>query len=294
MNQFQEIIPPHYHGIYVPDEKALSNLGNNNLGFLKQYWRRREREIVYSIKEIQNYIDLMSGKTVNDIRLMAAEYENPVFSKIGTPHQPDKPEPLEAKALCLTPGATTFNVCGWCKYAKGISRNGCYTMAKCKLCPNLKGYFNTPCIFLNNSDCIETSVEYLKTDLTKLKEEKKRVARYISIITEASKQADKKPPFPWFRTFDWFKEGDNVIYLKDGVFSTGKVVNTYSYEIGEIQILDKPHYRYVKYGINRPEIMHTWECGFLSTHHAYLEIWLKSAADLPDFEMYRMSRAFGL
>ncbi len=254
----QKLIPDYWYGIYVPTEADLVFLGSKNLEYLKQYWRREEREIVGHVKTVQAQIDMLDGKTVDDIKAMAAEYEHPEFPKIGIPNTPGnwakKPEPLDADSINRKPGTTTFNFCGWCKHCEGgIGHYGYYITATCPLIPEelnngslktkLAGLvakiipeelnngretyghdkfrFNTPCVIANGTqEFLETCVEYLKTKLAGLVAKKAEISEYVRFIAKAMKQAEEKPYLAGHRPSDWFELGDEVVCFIPKDFET--------------------------------------------------------------------------
>ena len=314
----QKLIPDYWHGIYVPTEADFVFLGSKNLEYLKQYWRREEREIVGRIKTVQAQIDILDGKTVDDIKAMAAEYEHPEFPKIGVPNDSwsKDPEPLDADSINRKSGATTFNFCGWCKYCGGgLCRHSYHITTTCPLIPEelnngrgTYGYdefrFNTPCAIANGTqELLETCVEYLKSKLAGLVEKKAEISESVRFIADTMKKAaGHRPP-------DWFELGDEVVCfisddfenaLKKGVFVTGKVIDGYRHGDGCVSVCadEKIHDGDscdgcgLGYGLSRPEVLHKWEYEYLKSHPDYLKVWIRASADLSKFNSREMAQAF--
>ncbi len=320
----QKLIPDYWHGIYVPTEADFVFLGSKNLEYLKQYWRREEREIVGCIKTVQAQIDMLDGKTVDDIKAMAAEYEHPEFPKIGVPNDSwsKDPEPLDADSINRKSGATTFNFCGWCKYCGGgLRRYGYHITTVCPLIPEelnngreTYGYdefrFNTPCAIANGTqELLETCVEYLKSKLAGLVEKKAEISESVRFVANTMKKAEEKPYLAGHRPPDWFKLGDEVVCfisdgfedaLKKGVFVTGKVIYGYRHGDGCVSVCadEKIHDGdycdgcRLGYDFSSPEVLHKWEYEYLKSHPDYLEVWIRASADLSEFNSREMAQAF--
>lgn len=322
----QELIPEYWHGIYVPTEEKLIFLGKRNLEYLKQYWRRKERELAGHIKALQSDIDMLDGKTVEDIEAMAAQYEHPEFPRIGVPKDAwdNDPEPLDGDSINREPGATTFNFCGWCKHCGGGScRHGYHITTYCPLIPrqlgngetwgsNEKFRFNTPCAIANGTqELLDTCVEHLKAKQATVISEKSRVGAFIRYITRVMQNAEDKPYLASHRPHDWFNIGDKVMCLIGGfdsaipekvnTFVSGKVINGYRHHDGCVSVCADEQVHSgdycdgcgLGYGMSRPEVLLEWEYEYLKTHPDYLKVWIRcSKADLSEFNSEAMSKAF--
>lgn len=320
----QKLIPTYWHGVYVPTETDLAFLGSKNLEYLKQYWRREEREIVGRIKAVQAKINTLDGKTVDDVKVMATEYEHPEFPKIGVRKDSwsNDPEPLDADSINREAGATTFNFCGWCRYSGGgLCRHSYCITTICSLIPeefnNGKGTygydefrFNTPCAIANGTqELLETCVEYLKSKLAGLVEKKDEISESVRFIANVMKQVEEKPYLAGHRPADWFELGDEVVCFisddfenafKKGIFVTGKVINGYRHGDGCVSVCaDKKVHDGdycdgcgLSYGLSRPEVLHKWEYEYLKSHPDYLKVWIRASADLSKFNSSEMAKAF--
>ena len=320
----QKLIPDYWHGIYVPTEADLVFLGSKNLEYLKQYWRRGERDIIGRIKTVQAQIDMLDGKTVDDIKAMAAEYEHPEFPKIGVPDDSwsKDPEPLDVDSINRKSGATTFNFCGWCKHCGGgLPRHGYRITTTCSLIPEelsngrgTYGYdefrFNTPCAIANGTqELLETCVEHLKSKLAWLVEKKAEISESARFIADTMKKAEEKPYLAGHRPADWFELGDEVVCfvsndfenaLKKGVFVTSKVIDGYRHGNGRVSVCADEKVHSGDYcdgcglscGLSRPEILHKWEYEYLKSHPDYLKVWIRASADSSRFDSSEMSKAF--
>ncbi|MCL1929637.1 hypothetical protein FWF93_00625 [Candidatus Saccharibacteria bacterium] len=316
----QSAIPEFWHGIYASTDEELAFYGQNTIEQLIKYWRRREREKAGRIKEYQSEINLLDGQTVETLREIAAQYENPEFPKIGKfeedeSWQDTELEPLDVDSCNRKSDTTSLNVCGWCKYAEGGTRRFSYNItAECALIPEELGngsnydgrgefHFNTPCALKNGTDAlIKTCVKYLTAKREEAKESKRRAASKVRYLLKIAKMAEKKPALSSERPYDWFNLGDKVMCFVnfDGItcepgFVSGKVVNGYRHHNGRVSVIadEKVHSNAdnkdgcgLVYGMSRPEVLHEWEYEYLKTHPEFLEVWLRAASSgsLPNFE----------
>ncbi len=306
----QDLLPRYWNGLYISSEADLVFIGSKNLEYLKQYWRSEERNLAKQVKGAQADIDLLAGKTLNDIKAMAAEYENPSFTRIGLrkDNWEDDPEPLDAASINRKSGATTFNVCGWCKHCGGgTCRYGYHITTYCPLIPrqfgngetyggNEKFRFNTPCALANGTqELLDTCVEYLKARRASLIAKKRQAATYAGYLAELMKKAEEKPYFAPHRPHDWANVGDRVMLLasnidqvvpeKANTFVAGTVIYGYRHHDGGVSACsDTPWHTGdycdgcgASFGIARPEILLEWEFAYLKEHPDYLKVWLRCA-----------------
>lgn len=309
----QDLIPTYWHGDRVSTEDDLIFIGSKNLEHLKRYWRSTERSLSKRVKAAQADIDLLAGKTLEDIKAMAAEYENPDFSRIGVlkGNWGDDLEPLDDASVERKYGATTFNVCGWCQHCRGGSlRHNYHITTYCPLIPRQLGNgvgscgnatfrFNTPCALANGTqELLDACVEHLKAHKAQLVARKQRAASYASYLAKVMRKAEEKPYFASLRPRDWFNVGDRVVFfnsvfddaLSDTVetFVSGKVIKGYRYRNDDVSVCaDEPFFVGDCGGYDRvfeylsPKVLHSWEFDYLKTHPDYLRLWARySKADL--------------
>ncbi|MBR2709382.1 hypothetical protein IKE98_03595 [Candidatus Saccharibacteria bacterium] len=324
MLNFQKVIPENWSGVYAPTEEDLAFLGFFNLEFLKRYWRKQERITVGQIKKVQAQVEMLDGKTIDDVKAMAAEFDHPAFPEIGVRDGSwgRHLEPLDDDLRNREPGATTLNYCGWCRFGcGGICRHGYKITTMCLLIPKDRnngsgayGFeeftFNTPCAIANGTqELLETCVMYLKTRLAELKERKAEIGEMISLIMDLKESAEKKPYLAGHRNAGWFEVGEDVICfvsnnfqgaLKKGIFVTGKVIDGYRHGDRCISVRtdEKVHNgsflegHGLGFGLCRPEVLHEWEYNYLKTHPEYLKVWLRASAGLSEFDPAEMAEAF--
>src|SRR5262245_9762266 len=111
---------PEWWDLTVPDLNRLVWLGKITIREMIRYWRGNAQECVSGIKRIERTLSEIDGLTPETIRAAAAKHENPTFTSIKVlPGSMGDPEPTDAASINRKRGATTLNVCGWCKYASG-------------------------------------------------------------------------------------------------------------------------------------------------------------------------------
>lgn len=314
----QDLIPEYWHGIYVPTEANLIFIGSKNIDYLRRYWQDQASSLSERVKAAQADIDLLAGKTPEDIKAMAAEYENPEFPHVGVrkDNWAGEPEPLDAASINRKYGATTFNVCGWCKHCGGGScRYNYHITTYCPLIPRQLGNgetwggneqfrFDTPCALKSGTqELLDTCVEHLKARQAQLISRQQQAASYADYLEQVMTQAEEKPYFASHRPHDWFNLDERVTFFtsdfegvlpdKAKTFVPGKVINGYRHHDGGVSACaDEPYHtgEYCNgcgssFGTARPEILHDWEFDYLKSHPDYLKVWLRcSKAELNEFD----------
>ena len=119
----KHLIPEYWNIKWVKTVGDLVFLGKVTVRQLVRYWRGEAESLAGQIKYTQELIDLLKGKTGKDFAKLAECYENPVFSQAQIGKRSDSWsgdfEPLDPASASRKSEATTFNVCGWCKFTGG-------------------------------------------------------------------------------------------------------------------------------------------------------------------------------
>lgn len=321
----QNLIPEYWHGIYVPTEEDLIFLGSQNITYLKTYWESEGRGLAASIRRAEDDINLLAGKTPDDIKMMAAGYDDPKFPKIGVPADAwgNNPEPLDAASINRKAGATTFNVCGWCEHhGGGTCRYNYHITTYCPLIPrefgngerygaNEEFHFNTPCALKNGTQgLLDACVKYLEARKAKLVARQQQVADYVSYLARIANEAEEKPYFAYHRPYDWFNLDDHVMFFisdfngvlpeKVNTFVSGRVINGYRHHDGCVSVCANEPFHSGEYcdgcgsgyGASRPEVLNCWEYEYLKSHPNYLKVWMRCAkAELSKFDSESFEKA---
>lgn len=302
------LIPFRRHENLLPcTVEDLVSYGEAVLRDVIRCWRHQAKELAGSMRRADEKFRLLQGKSAEDIRKIAGQYENPEFPLVSFREgmRPVGPEPLDTASINRKPGATTFNVCGWCKYAvNGSVRHDYYIDPECDIrrVAGLKGdkyHFNTPC-FLKKASRGELGVirAGLARQLDSLIEKKREADKNIRFLLSLEKQAEKKPAMPYFRPQEWFNEGDSVVgYIEDlegrivkDAFVSGKIVNGYRHGDGTIFVC---YDRRIHTGSNlggygtaisatSSAVMHEWEFEYLLEHPEFARTWAKKGVDDPE------------
>ncbi len=121
----QELIPDWWNHLKVNTVEDIAFLGEVNIRQMIRAWRSTVKGLSHQIKAVDERLTFLQDKTADDIAAEAQKYESPQFKfeEIGLRpgNLSNDPEPLDAASINRERGATTFNVCGWCKYAGGGS-----------------------------------------------------------------------------------------------------------------------------------------------------------------------------
>lgn len=311
-SKIEGIIPDHWRNIHVATEEKLIFLGTRNIDYLKQHWRREERELSNQIKDTQTRIDFLDGKDVYDIQKIAMQYAYP--EDIQRAIQQDEYDWIVRDSELS--GETTFNYCGYCRYAgdRFCDRKG-QVITTCTLLPKSYGHgAYRPDEFLPTSSCelvnhgkevIDMSLACLRNDLDRLIRRKTEVGEYIRLLVDVEKSAEEKPYFSAYRPSDWFKIGDRVIIMtgksknvlpeKRNKFVAGRVCRCHNniVSVRTYEPTQTDGCAYVTVQAFRPEIMHAWEHEYLKNHHDFLRLWLRASAESFRFDAFSIYRAFG-
>lgn len=234
----EAVLPSYVENVLLRTEKDLLALGQANLKMFKKYWRRKERDLGRRIDELSEVIKALESVATPEVlgasddavtrkaaEALAAKYERPEFPEValmknaidGKYH----PEPQDEASRSRRPGKTTFNYCGWCKYAHNSIRRCNYNIAsQCKLLwPGMVMHdFNTSCMVLNQSALgISATAEYLKMEKNGIANEKSNVVAKLHYLSWLEKQAAKDlvlaklPPLPICREDVPYEVGQEVV-----------------------------------------------------------------------------------
>lgn len=317
-----DLIPEWWH-LSVPSVEKLVWLGKVNIREMIRYWRGAAQSLVQEIKNLEQTLVEIEGLNPETVKTEAAKHEKPAFPSIGLRegNWTHDPEPTDAASINRKGGATTFNVCGWCKHASGGScRYNYYITTSCGLksragLSDRTRRFDTPCLWLTAS---VMDFMALKAGLRNRKEqaaaEKAFADRKIQTLLTLERQAEKKPALPDLRPYDWFNENDEVTcyvanwdtgdtkMLGTDPFAAAKVIIGYRHHDGCVSVCydERVHTgEYLEghgggYGMSRPEVMHTWEYEYMLTHWEFMGLWLArgNRRQLEGFDAKKMASAF--
>lgn len=312
----QSLIPGYWY-LQVKKESDLVFLGIVTLRQLIRYWRSEAAALASNIKSLQAKIDLIRGKSSNDFVTLAKGFESPTFSYVGVERGGwGDIEPLDQASRERKSGATTFNFCGWCKYAGGgTCRYEYHITTHCGLLSDAgikkdESKFNTPCFLPDASPkLLDQIINGLIGTLGKNIAAKHICDQKIGYLITLERKADTKPALPDHRPHDWFNVGDPVVcFVTDFPGRTvnlnlakGHVVDGYRHHDGCVSVKFKVQLHDGEnlggwgggYGMSRPEVMHKWELDYLRKHHDFARIWATQGVD-PDIRGFSPKKFLSL
>jgi hypothetical protein len=221
---------PQYSLRGVSGWDGVAKLGSKNIAVLISSARSNEQSLTSSIASRKQQQELLRGKSGNDFKEMAKEFENPTITEIGVPRDSwsKDPEPLDVASKNREGNATTFNMCGWCKHSGGGScRYSYHTTCNLLGDSSPETRFNTPCLLQSKTaDEIAVQVERLEKEVADLLARREKVCDGIKLLQHLKKGAPEKPYLISLRPHDHFNVGDEVmVYVgqwgdSDGSYSS--------------------------------------------------------------------------
>ncbi|MBI3572091.1 hypothetical protein HY091_00960 [Candidatus Kaiserbacteria bacterium] len=211
---------PEYTLRGVESWREIARLGSNNIAVLISQARRHEKELTGSIAELKERQNLLRGKSGNDFAKLARQYKDPVFPKISVPSDSwsKDAEPLDAASKDRKRGETTFNRCGWCKWASGSTCRYSYNItSSCSLLggnEDLGGEnkFDTHCLMTGlTAQQVATQVVRFEKQVKDLLWKRDKVRHGIKLLQMMKKVEPVKPYLMSLRPHDHFNVGDDAM-----------------------------------------------------------------------------------
>lgn len=218
---------PEWWKLTTETVEDIKFLGQVTIRQMIRSWRHTASELSGRIKRINGEIKFLQGNDAESVRALAEEYENPefTFEQIGV--RPDSwgndLEPLDEASEKRERGATTFNMCGWCKHAAGgTGRYNYRIITHCSFITDagvkdVDRWFGMPC-FLKDADDEDFNLMAcgLASQLGILIARKHETDAKIKFLLELEKQAERKPALANHRPHDWFDIDDPVVCYVGG------------------------------------------------------------------------------
>jgi len=217
-----DLIPEWWDLVGVETIEDIKFLGQVTIRQMIRSWRHTASGLSGRIRRIDEEIRFLQGNNAESVRKIAERYENPVFDPEQIGVRPDSwgndLEPLDEASKTRERGATTFNICGWCKHAAGgTGRYNYYISTHCSFITDagvedVRRRFNSPCFLKNISDKgFNTLACGLGFQLGILIAKKHETDAKIKFLLDLEKQAERKPALADHRPHDWFNVGDPVV-----------------------------------------------------------------------------------
>jgi hypothetical protein len=310
---------PQYWDLTASTVEDIIFFGQITIREMIRSWRYTADRLASQIKGVDEKLEFLQGKDAADIREVAKQYENPDFPQIGVRAYSTgvDPEPLDDASINRKCGATTFNFCGWCKYASGGNSRYSYIITPSCGIKNASGlrdeeyrFFDTPCFL---KEALGKVFDEIRKGLARERKrliEKKRVTdEKIKFLLVLKKRAEKKPAMPYYRPHNWFNVDDSVVCydkwkkrIARNNFATAKVIKVYHRRPGPVSVCyDQCVHSgdYIEtpgddYDMSSPEVMHTWEFEYLLRHSDFASLWMKkgTSTDLRGSDAERFLRSF--
>lgn len=283
----------------IVDEEEIKFLGEENITHLIQNKRAEAKGFSDAIKLISEQIDIIEKSDAGSMKKIAEKSENPTFTELGYIScglSTKGLEPLDEASKKRKYGATTFNICGWCKFVKKNEARHYYAInGFCQFERNggISGErynFNTPCFLPTASnDTLKKILEGLLKAREELIKFKKTVDARIKNLFKFRHQTTSKPIFSDDRSDNYAKVGDKVvvyessIFLKNPIFITGTVIRKedmyctlYLDKPVRFEHLFKKIYRY-QVGCFHPYFFLANDFEYLLKNLEFAELWSKKA-----------------
>ena len=286
---------PGYESIQFNTIDDLIYLGGEAITHLVESWKYELQNLAYEYSEIVNKMKLLRGKKPSSFKKLARKFENPQRMKIKVISEGISrgfKEPVDEKSRVRAQGSTTFNICGWCKYAGCGS--ACYnyhiqTQCSFKTTGGLddkQRSFNTPCLFHSIAqkeldeirEALTGQCKIVKTSITTIRSK-------IKFLTGLKSKAVQKPAICSVRPHNWFNLGDKVFVFNNsqGLFIKGTVSKGYRHQDGWVTVkleeeisVRRKKLKPMGMGEERPEVLHEWEYQFFSKNPSFINTWLEN------------------
>lgn len=307
-----------YHKVTVHTEGELLFFGKSFIRYLIRTWRYSANSQTGSIKSLQDRINALEGKDAISIQELAKGFEDPTFPSIQVPKDglSKDPEPTDSASLIRKAEATTFNVCGWCKYAGDgkcrhsfhITTTCSFTTDKSKRLSGVEGEhrFNTVC-FLKKADTqtFQVLLDELRRKLEEANRSKKEMDEKVRYLLTLEKKAEEKVSLPNHRSHKMFNVGDQVIVyiggwkadaenkkLVDKTFVSGVVIDGYRHHDGYVSVCfdEKVHTgeylegRGIGTSTSRPEVMLRSEFEYLLANPDFANLYASGHERIEGFK----------
>lgn len=316
------LVPP-YSDFKLDTEEDVLFLGRRNILALAGTWEYYLNNALSQAQSNRKHVAILRGGTAAYFRNRAKEFENPKdIVKGPCDSWQNELEPIDVMSREREAGTTTFNICGWCKYAGcGTCRYGYHITSHCRLSEgdgklDVERKFDTPCWLLSATDAdISRCVARFEVEYRSICAKVRKLRSHTQRLKKLAGRAEDKPAAPGERPHDWFNIDDPVVcYVGDWTdnrvhgpagasyaFAPATVIDGYRHHDGcvSVRYTDKIHTgEYLDghgggYGMSRPEILHKWEFDYLVAHPEFAAVWLRQGApkDLKGFSADNMLAA---
>lgn len=315
-NNLIKMIIPSWINIEINSWEDIEFLGKNNVIILLQYKENKIYSIEHEIKKLEEFILLLEGKSRLSLSKEAKRYQDPKIPRksliIKDNSWSKELEPSRAIDINRKSGSTTFNNCGWCKYAGGGScRYSYYISTICSFFSyaNKKveetGVSTVGCLLrkLSKEDIAELVKAYQKK-IKGLERKKELETRLLNRLSSLAKRLEEKPYLSDLRPHDHFNVDDEIVFFIDTKeekmirqgFIKAKVIYGYRHHDGcvssiaqKVMHLNNDYHggKGLSAGASRGDVMLLSEFKYLKSNPDFAKVWVKS------LKAKKYSAAFG-
>lgn len=277
-------------------------LGRDNLQHFRDTWKTMLRTSQSVLNTHEELLRLIEGKSPAELQALAAQYDNPNYPSQPSRYEGEDIAPADPTANSRAPDSTTFNICGWCKYAHcylhptsrtrlphetRVFRPSCGLLSD-KWQQEYEHAYNHPCP-LTHSSLSNTYPAGICTNIhtrhNRLLAHHQQISEYIAHLNSLIAIAEPKPLFPSYRSDKHYAIGTPVylIYnLYDGTGPSiirGTVVgyNIRKYVTSAVRVTystDAPNTEPHDIQHDMARLLSFEELSYLLDHPDYAQIWL--------------------
>ena len=248
-----------------------------------QGWMAATKERIYELLGV-----IAMGQKY--IREKSQEYDLPEFPQIGYRNADRKNlEPLDPESKTRAENSTTFNCCGWCRYARATNKwwgSTYWISANCSfrsfagIADYSRNAFEKCFLKRAPNSLLEEISEGLKREDVKLREKVAQMEREIAFLETLNDLAIEKPVLPEYRKPDWWRIGGKVIIFDDfdktgdEYFLNAEITALGSYPIVRITS-GKNIGKTIQYVQHSALILTEWEYNYFLKNPEFVDFWIK-------------------
>lgn len=311
---------PEWTHVEVQDWDDVGNLGKKNIGSLIEYHRNDLIGLGDRIGTLEEYTELLEGKSGNDLAAIAQQFDNPQFTPEDLSVKRDSwsgvPEPNREEDIDRESNSTTLNKCGWCRYAgsgswryKYMVEGSCRLLQEADMETDTHRGAATECsITKMPAKKISRIVERFNQRKTWLIGDLNDKKELVDQMQEVADGSEEKPYLPQLRPYDYFNVDDEVVmyFGSDSEklvgyprFINGKVIEGYRHHDGMVSFITDEVWHSGDYhdgkgggsGANRADILLKSEFDYLTQNPDYLNMWLNQLEEHKDGDYAEFKRA---
>lgn len=215
----------------IVTREQLLFLGRDNLQYLRQKWMNLRKQVEPVLRRQRELLELLKNGTVEAIQEVAKQYDCPQYGCCKSRWRYEELMPADVAANERTADSTTFNICGWCKYAlpysvpysivkipdsQRVYHASCGALAD-EWDEKYMHEFNNPCV-LTHGLAGDMSLMQLRAQILarhqRYLEGDRAAEQRIALLDELLIKAEPKPLLPAYRKLGHYVEGTLVFWFE--------------------------------------------------------------------------------